>query len=100
MGNMKAERLHDCLAFFKVYHIIFVNIRGEKFLRVDELLDIGQRLGKPFPGIPGKKGIVDCLPLFIGKRPRLLHVLHPLGKNLNHIVKQSIRRMDRTAVDV
>ena len=44
MGNMKAECLHDRLTFLEIDHIIFVNIRSEQLLRVDELLNIGERV--------------------------------------------------------
>ena len=44
MGNVQAQRLHNRLPLFKVYHKIPVNILGKKLLRINQLSDFLQSL--------------------------------------------------------
>ena len=100
MGNMKAEGLHDRLAFLEIDHIIFVNIRSEQFLRVDELLNIGEGILNIFCRILTDQRFSHCFFLVIREGHRFFHIQDDLCENLHGIVEQRIHRMNRSAIYV
>ena len=100
MGNMKAECLHDRLTFLEIDHIVFVNIRSKQFLRVDELLNIGEGILNIFCRVLTDQCFSHCFFLVIRERHRFFHIRDDLRENLHGIVEQRIHGMNRSTVYV
>ena len=99
MGNMKAECLHDRLTFLEIDHIVFVNIRSEQLLRVDELLNIGERILNIFCRVLYRPVLLSLLFLVI-REASVFPYPDDLRENLHGIVEQRIHGMNRSTVYV